>query len=230
MENKFIITFIAIIVLVALFLTSPRGKDFLEKSKLKDKLSVIGNFFKNLTGRVASVKNNVGSQIEMKLSGVNPVYMNEQELTLDNSEFTISLKPQAAKLSDMTLSFKDNVVISSSSFKGQIKFSQDKIILTGKANDIWIDNFGMNKTDISITITGVPIKYTINNVKKDILSFKEVSGSLSWSGLKTPAMLEKDKLDLYDFVGSIEEKNGLIYLQGSVTYMKLNNVPIGIFK
>ncbi|MEM5799815.1 MAG: hypothetical protein QXZ43_04095 [Candidatus Aenigmatarchaeota archaeon] len=230
MENKFIITFIAIIILVALFLASPRGKEFLEKSKLKDKLSVIGNFFKNLTGKVTSVKNNEGSRIQIKLSGVDPAYMNNQQFNLEESEFSISLKAESANLDAMTLSFKANADIYSSSFKGKITYSQDKITLEGKANDIGIDNFVVNKTDISFTITGKPTNYKITNIKKDFISFTEVSGSLTWAGLKTPAMLQKDKLDLYDFSGTIEEKNGLIYIEGTVTYMKLNNVPIGIFK
>jgi hypothetical protein len=230
MEQKVIVTLLAIIILAALFFASPRGKLFLEQSKLKDKLSIVGNFFKNLSGKVTSVKNNEGSKIEIHLTGVDPNYMNDQQLTLDDSNFVITLKPESATLETMTLSFKDKVQLSSSNFKGKITYSQGKISLEGKANDIWVDNFGMNKTDISFSITGTPSSYKITNVKKDLLSFKEVSGSLSWAGLKTPALLQKDKLDLYDFQGTIEEKNGLIYIGGSVGYMKLNNVPIGIFK
>ncbi|MEM5777182.1 MAG: hypothetical protein QXJ06_01920 [Candidatus Aenigmatarchaeota archaeon] len=229
MENKFIVTFIAIIILVALFLASPRGKEFLEKSKLKDKLSIIGNFFRNLTGKV-TLKNNEGTKIEIKLSGVNPIYMNNQQLNLENSEFSITLKPDSASLDTMTLSFKRDADIYSSNFKGKITYSQDKITLEGKTNNIGIDNFVVNKTDISFVINGKPTNYKISNVNKDLISFAEISGSLSWAGLKTPAILQKDKLDLYDFKGVIEEKNGLIYIEGTVTYMKLNNIPIGIFK
>jgi len=230
MEGKHWVTIFAILILVALFLASPRGKDFLEKSKLKDKLSVIGNFFKNITGKVSSVKGNSGTVIEIKLSGVNPAYMNGQQLDLKNSEFSITLKPEAASLDSMTLSFKSYAEISSSSFNGKLTYSQDKIALEGKASDIGIDNFAVNKTDIAFTISGKPTTYKISSVSKDIISFAEVSGSLSWAGLKTPAVLQKDKLDLYNFQGTIEEKNGLIYIEGTVTYMKLNNIPIGIFK
>jgi len=230
MEQRVVVTMLAIIILAVLFFASPRGRMFLEQSKLNDKLSIIGNFFKNLTGKVASVKNNEGGKIEIHLSSVNPNYMNEQQLYLENSNFVINLKPETASLDAITLSFKDKVQLSSQSFKGKLSYYQNKISLEGKTNDIWIDNFGMNKTDISLSIIGTPLTYKITNVKKDVFSFKEVSGSLSWAGLKTPALLEKDRLDIYDFSGTIEEKNGLVYIDGTAGYMKLNNVPIGIFK
>jgi hypothetical protein len=230
MNEKVVVTLLAVIILVALFLASPRGRAFLEQSKLKDKLSIIGNFFKSLSGKFSSVKNNEGTKIEIHLSGVNPVYMNDQQLSLDDSSFAITLKPETASLESMTLSFKDNIQLSSSTFKGKITYSQGKISLEGKANDLWLGNVGMNKTDVTFSITGTPVSYKIENAKKDYLSFKEISGSLSWAGLKTPALLEKDRLELFDFSGSIEERNGLIYINGQVSYMKLNNVPIGIFK
>ena len=168
MNQKIIITLLAIIILVGLFLASPRGKSFLEQSKLKDKLSVVGNFFKNLSGRVISIKNNEGGKIEIDLSGVNPNYMNGQQLSLDNSNFVITLKPEIASLDTITLSFKDKAQISSSNFKGKITYYQGKISLEGKANDLWIDNFGMNKTDILLSIRGKPSSYKITNIKKDL--------------------------------------------------------------
>ncbi|MCS7134815.1 MAG: hypothetical protein NZ893_00010 [Candidatus Aenigmarchaeota archaeon] len=228
-RGKVIATLLAVFVLVALFLASPRGKKFLEESKLKDKLSFIGNFFKNLTGKMSSVKNNKASKIEMKLNAVNPAAMNGKQLNLEDSQFSITLKPEEATLSEMSLTFKSDVTITSSNFKGKVFYSQDSLMLEGKTNDICIDNICMNKTEISFKMVGRPTKYKITNVKKDVISFNEVGGSLSWAGLKTPATLEKDKLELFDFEGIIEGRNNLVYIEGKVTYMKLNNVPIGVF-
>ncbi len=229
MEQRVLVALLAIIILLALFFASPRGKAFLEQSKLKDKLSVIGNFFKNLSGKFSSVKNEA-TRMEVHLTGVNPIYMNDQQFLLEGSSFVITIKPEAASLESMSLSFKDSIQLSSSAFKGKITYSQGKISLEGKASDLWIGDVGLNKTDISFSITGTPVSYKIENVKKDYLFFKEISGSLSWTGLKTPALLEKDRLELYDFSGSIEERNGLLSINGIVSYMKINTVPIGISK
>ncbi|MFH8080551.1 MAG: hypothetical protein QXO84_01580 [Candidatus Aenigmatarchaeota archaeon] len=227
-KGKILTVLFAVFILVALFLASPRGKKFLEESKLKDKLSFIGNFFKSLSGRLSSVKHTKSEKIDMKLNSVNKLYLDKQEFSLSNSQIFISLKPDSADLNGMSLSFKDQVQISSYSFNGNLAYNQDKIVLQGKVNDVCIDNLCFNKTDISFNLVGKAEKYKITNAKKSLLAFNEITGTLSWSGLKTPATLEKDKLELYDFEGSIEEKNSLVYFEGKVAYMKLNNVPIGI--
>ncbi|MBU5689590.1 MAG: hypothetical protein QXM68_01320 [Candidatus Aenigmatarchaeota archaeon] len=230
MDSKVIVFIIAVIILGALFLASPRGRDFLEKSKLNDKVKTLGNFFKNLTGKVTSVKKDDSSKIELTLSGVDPTYLNGIEFDIKDSEISIQGNVISGNMDAATLSFKDKVNFYTQNANGKITYTSDSLVISGKTSDFWIDNFGINKTDISFSLTSKPMQYKITNAESDYLEFKQVSGSLSWLGLKIPAVLQNDRLEIYNFDGEINYKNGLVYIKGYASYMKLNNVPIGIFK
>jgi len=230
MDQKVAVIIVAILILSVLFLASPKGKSFLEQSKIKDKISIIGNWLKNITGKLPATKKTETNKIEFHLTSVDPIYMNEQQFYLQGSSLQADMKVEAATLSGLTLSFKDDTELSTNSMTGNLIFTDKKIKINGKANEIWLGTIGINKTDTEISILGTPTKFYVQNVEKSSLVFKEVSGSLSWTGIKVPPTLNKDKLEAYDFTGSIELKNGLIYINGYVSYIKLNNIPIGTSK
>lgn len=230
MNSKVVVLIVSVLILTGLFLASPRGRDFLEKTKLNDKFSTLGNFFKNLTGKVASVKQDKSTKIQVSLSGIDPKYLDGATFEMKNTMFDISGNANSGNIESVTVSFKGESKISSQNSNGQILYKQNTILIHGKTPEIWVDNFGMNKTDMSFSFELSPSEYEITNVENAYIDFKEISGGLSWIGLKVPAMLQNDRLEIYDFQGNIKQKNGLVYIEGYASHMKLNNVPIGSSK
>lgn len=227
-HGKLLTVIVAIVILSALFLASPRGKMFLEQSKLKDKIGVVGNFLKSLTGKVASTSKEKPGKIEFHLIGINPVYMNGQKFSLKDSSIDGVINLQTGSLPGFTLSFKDETNVEINGITGDLSFDGNQVRISGKTNEMWLGDVGLNGTDIQISLVGNPVEYSVKNVEKDVLTFQEISGKLTWTGIEeTPLMLDKDKLEVYDFKGSIEQKNGLIHIDGYVSYIKLNNIPIG---
>jgi hypothetical protein len=226
-QRTWLIIFI-IFAIIGLFLLSPRGKTFREKY-LSGAVATVGSFLKGITARAVSTKPSKPTQkIEIGLSGVNIANMNGQEFSVEGSTLEGSFIVESASLEGGSLSFKgDEVVISVNDMSGTISYHDGKMKVTGKTNQIWFDDIGFNKTDISFTFEGKPSQYTLSNIQKDVISFSQISGSLSWTGLRVPPLLSGDKLELYNFEGDIKQKNGLVGIIGTVNYMKLNNVPIG---
>lgn len=229
MEGNKLVILVAILILVVLFLASPRGKAFLEQTKLKDKIGILGDFLKNLTGRITMQDKKQTSKIEFHLSGVDPVYMNNQQFSLKDSSVDAILGLQSGSLSGFTISFKNKANIEIKSITGDFSINDGQIKISGKTNEIWVGDLGLNGTDTEVLLIGNPVEYSIKNIEKNTLVLQEISGKISWTGIKVPPILNKDKLEVYGFEGSIQQKDGLIFIDGYVDYIKLNNIPIGAF-
>ncbi|MCX8178637.1 MAG: hypothetical protein N3D75_02290 [Candidatus Aenigmarchaeota archaeon] len=230
MNSKVLVLIVALLILTGLFLASPRGRDFLEKSKLNDKVGTLGNFFKNLTGKVTSVKQDPSNKIQISMTGIDPKYLDGINFQMKNSRFDIDGTVSLGSIDSATVSFKTKSKVSSENSNGQISYKQSNFLISGKTSEIWVDNFGMNKTDMSFSFEFSPSEYEITNLENAYIDFKQISGGLSWVGLKVPAMLQNDRLEVFDFQGKIRQKNGLVYIEGYASHMKLNNIPIGSSK
>lgn len=230
MKGKIWLVIFLIFAILGLFLLSPRGKTFREKY-LNDKISKVGSYLRGITSRTipkGQPKAKQENKLEITLSGVDPVLMNGQEFDVKDASVDALFKFESALIDGNEILLKKNVTgINIESMTGAIVFFDDKMKISGKTNRLWLNDIGFSKEGTDFIVVGVPDTYILLNIKKDALVFPQISGRLTATGMGTISFFPNDKLELYGFEGKIEQKNDLVYITGTISYMKLNNVYIG---
>ncbi|MBS3051847.1 MAG: hypothetical protein J4428_00560 [Candidatus Aenigmarchaeota archaeon] len=229
MEQKALVVIVVILLLVGILLFVPKGKEFRTKY-LDDHFKKIGYFLKGIAVKGKVIKPFEGSKLSVTVSDVSSISMNGQSFDLKGDDFEAIIVPSSISMDGSSVTFSSNpLLVRADSMSGTISFSNDLIVMSGKTNQLALGDFGFNKTGISFSVSGYPISFSLSSVKKNIIAFQDISGSLKWTGLKgTSPLLKNDRLELYDFDGSIGQIGGNIVIQGTVSKMKLNGVNIVI--
>ncbi len=230
MEQKALIIVVALLLLIGFFLFVPQGKEFRAKY-LDEHFKKIGYFLKYVESKwkLPKIGDNT-NKLSVILSDVSAGSMNGQSFELKNNDFGAVVISNSISVDGSTVTFTNNPLkIFANDMTGTVSFSNDFVRVSGKTNELTLGDFSFNKTGISFSVSGHPIQFTLNNVKKNIISFQDISGSLKWTGLRgVSPLLNNDKLELYDFDGVIEEVNGKVAIQGTASKIKLNGVNIVI--
>lgn len=219
---------IALMFLSFLFVT-PRGRTFRE-NYIDEHFSNLGNFLKGITSRVSKSGPSEGEKLSILISGIPSTDFNGQKFVLSGHGFSGDLYYDHISFAEGTVSLANSYLkVSIPNMIGNVVFASDKIQITGKASQLGLNDLSFNTTTTDFLIIGTPVAFDLNDLSVDTIAFSDISGSLSWGGLKgIPPLLADDKLELFGFQGSIKMFNGKIMIDGLVSKMRLNGVNIGI--
>lgn len=225
MNLKLLASLFIILMITSLLMFSPKGREFREKS-----IKNIGSFLKTISGRISSSKTTPSPRLDVMITKISPVYIQEQTFTIKDSGFKGELWYDSIALSGGDISFPTNkIVVNVNSMTGVVSFEGNRLKVSGSTNRIELNEMTYNMTDIRFSIIGTPVSYTLKDVKKDRIVFQKISGSLSWSGLKgVPPLLRDDRLELIEFDGIIIQENDYVSITGKVGKIRLNGVDIGL--
>ncbi len=227
MDPKVIAVLLIVLMFAAFLFVTPRGIEFREKY-IDEHLGVLGSFFRSITSRTTGVTS--GEKLSILITLVPISDLNNQKFELKGSGFHGSIVPEYVAFAGGSVTFPVRYVeVGVPNMMGAVSFANDRIRVEGETSQLSLNEMSFNTTSTDFTIIGVPVDFALNDIKKNQIIFPDLSGSLSWGGLKgVPPLLANDQLELIDFQGSIIMSENKITIIGFVSKMRLNGVNIGI--
>ena len=230
MNQKVIAVLVILLMFAAFLFVTPKGRVFREKY-IDGHIGVVGNFFKGITSRVVKggSATKEGEKLAITIASIPILDLNGLAFPIKDSGFVGDLHYDYASFAGGTVSLPSNILsVNIPVMTGNVAFSSDRLQVAGKTSQLTLNGLNFNTTSTDFAIVGVPISFQLNDIQQDKIVFSDISGSLSWTGLKgIPPLLADDNLELYDFQGFITMQNGKIMISGFVSKMRLNGVNIG---
>lgn len=229
MDQRVLVVIVLLLLLVGFLFFVPKGKEFRAKY-LDDHFKKVGYFLKGVATRGKVTGTYDGPKLSVVISDVSTVSMTGQVFDLKGDDLEALIIPSSISMDGSSVTFSGNPVrFYAEDMTGSLSFSNDIVTISGKTNQLGLGDFSFNKSSISFSVSGYPLSFSLNTVKKSLIAFQDISGSLKWSGLRgTAPLLKNDRLELYDFEGTIQQVGGSILIEGTVSKMKLNGVNIAI--
>jgi hypothetical protein len=229
MNWRGILSVIVIIAIVGLIAFSPKGQKYHGEytSKYTKPLgSFISGFAAKITGNKTSETSDIG-KLEIQLRNVDSSDFKDVEFDVRDKSLNFKMDYEVVNFLDTEFSFSDSLVDAKiDNFQGDVSFFPNgKMKIVGEADYLRVNGLSFNKPDTEIMFVGEPVEFYMTDVSKREISFNDVSGSLSWTGLGgVPALLTNDHLELEDFDGTIIGENGSVDIFGTVETIRLNGV------
>ncbi len=227
MNQKVVAVLVIVLMFVAFLFLTPRGREFSGKYLLPH-FSTLGNLLKGITSRASGGEVSEGEKLSIVLSSVPLTDMNGQQFSLKGQGFTGEINYEYVSFAGGTVSFPSTFLqVSIPNMVGDVSFASDRIQISGKTSQLGLNDLSFNTTSTDFLIIGVPLTFDLDDIQEDNIVFTDVSGSLSWAGLKgIPPLLVEDNLELHDFQGFITMSEGKITITGLVSKLVLNGVTI----
>ncbi len=229
MDQKIVAVLVITLMFVAFLFVTPRGRQFREKY-IDDRVGFLGNFFKNLTGKITNSDSSNKEKLSMAITTVPLSDLNGQTFDIKGSGFSGEMSYDYLAFAGGTVSLANSALeVSVPSMEGTVAFVSDKVQVSGKTDQLSVNELSFNTTKTDFVVVGSPTYFELNNIHADKLVFLDISGSLSWTGLKgIPPLLVEDNLELHDFDGYVTMNNGKITISGLVSKIRLNGVNIAV--
>lgn len=226
---KVVLSLFVIFAIVGLLLFSPQGQKV-----TGNRTSGLGSYLKVISGKVTQTISKPGSQkLDIILTNVNPSALGDLEFPVKADEFEFSLDYNTISLLDSSVDLEDTKTINvkTTNFIGTVSFFRNgEMKIIGKANSLKLNSLKFENPNTNFLITGKPVSFNIQDINRKKLEFSSISGTLKWSGLSDPMLLNNAQVELSNFEGNIKQENEYITITGKVDKIVSNGVEITKFK
>jgi len=222
---KAILSLFVIFTIIGLLIFSPKGQKLMGNST-----APVGSFFKTFTGRISKSGVDSGSKrLDIEITEIEPSSLGDLKISITGDDFEGKINYEVLSFLDSNIEFDEKrVKIRVRDLVGDIDyFRNGKMKISGKTSSLKLNEMEINNPEINFLITGDPINYDVEDIKKEELDFSSLSGSLRCSQLTGGNLrLSNDQLEFFNFEGSLSHQNNTVRISGQTDKMIINGVEI----
>lgn len=230
MNWKTIFSVVIIIAIVGLILLSPKGQKY-HGNYTGKYTKPLGSFITGFTSKVIRsdpTRPTGEGKLEVEVKNVGAFDFSDIEIDVRN-DVICTMEHEVISFLGTEVQTEDPTVrMEIGDLNGNVLFMNNgNVKIDGTTDYLKVNGLTFEKPSTEFLAVGRASSLSLYDIYEKKLVFTDISGSLTWGGLKgIPALLKDDHLELRNFRGNLIMENGLVTLSGTLDSIRLNGVEI----